>query len=120
MSPQQFKKQRRDLLKSTCTLAGASALWYRVSPDKIPAEIKDNTVKGIMAYSAVCTHLGFMLSNWDAATKQFLCPCHDALFDPLKAGANTVGPLRGRSRISPLSQLTESWWFPTSPVGTSV
>lgn len=91
MSPQQFKKQRRDLLKSTCTLAGTSALWYRVSPDKIPAEIKDDTVKGIMAYSAVCTHLGFMLSNWDAATKQFLCPCHDALFEPLKVGANTGG-----------------------------
>ena len=95
MSPQQFNQQRRDLLKSTCTLAGAAALWYRVSPDKIPAEIKDDTVEGILAYSAVCTHLGCTLSNslsnWDAATKQFLRPCHDALFDPLKEGANTGG-----------------------------
>jgi rieske iron-sulfur protein len=162
----QFNEQRRDLLKSTCTLAGAAAvvlaggslnafaaggamskpqahgvplvgdvfeftdglnkgnvvtvndvvadappltvqakdpvgaaresdnstvLLYRVSPDKIPAGIKYDTVDGIMAYSAVCTHLGCMLSNWDAATKQFLCPCHDALFDPLKEGANTGG-----------------------------
>ena len=162
----QFNEQRRDLLRSTCTLAGAAAvvsvgwilrafaaggamptpqargiplagdvfvftegpnkdnvvmvnnvvatapplivqakdpagamresdnstvLLYRVSPDKISADMKADTVEGIMAYSAVCTHLGCMLSNWDAATKQFLCPCHDALFDPLKEGANTGG-----------------------------
>ena len=76
----------------------STVLLYRVSPDKIPADIKSHTVEGIMAYSAVCTHLGCMLSNWDAATKQFLCPCHDALFDPLKGGANTGGALRGLSR----------------------
>ena len=164
----QFSSQRRDLLKSTCTIAGAAAavsvsgtlnsfaaggpmplqqahgipltgdifvfidgmkkgnvvavndvavdappltvqakdpngevresdnstvLLYRVSPDKIPAGMKNDTVEGIMAYSAVCTHLGCMLSNWDAPTKQFLCPCHDALFDPLKEGANTGGAI---------------------------
>jgi len=173
MSPQQFNEQRRDLLKSTCTLAGAVAvvsvaeslsafaaggsmplpqahgiplvgdgfvftdgpkkddivmvndvvvdappltvqakdpagavrdsdnstvLLYRVSSDKIPADMKNDTVEGIMAYSAVCTHLGCMLSNWDAATKQFLGPCHDALFDPLKESANTG---RATSRMLP-------------------
>jgi rieske iron-sulfur protein len=69
----------------------STVLLYRVAPDKISADIKEDTVEGVMAYSAVCTHLGCMLSNWDAPTKQFLCPCHDALFDPLKVGANTGG-----------------------------
>ena len=76
----------------------STVLLYRVSADKIPAEMKKDTVEGIMAYSAVCTHLGCMLSNWDAATKQFLCPCHDALFDPLQSGANTGGTI---SRMLP-------------------
>jgi rieske iron-sulfur protein len=71
----------------------STVLLYRVAPEKIPAEMKDDTVEGIMAYSAVCTHLGCMLSNWDAPSKQFLCPCHDALFDPLKEGANTGGAI---------------------------
>jgi rieske iron-sulfur protein len=68
-----------------------TVLLYRVSPDKIPASTKGDTVEGILAYSAVCTHLGCILTNWNATTKEFLCPCHDALFDPLKEGANTGG-----------------------------
>ena len=63
----------------------------RISANTIPAEIKDGTVKVDEAYSAVSTHLGCMLSNWDAPTKQFPFPCDDATFDPLKAGANTGG-----------------------------
>jgi len=68
-----------------------TVLLYRGDPSKIPADLKVDTADGVMAYSAVCTHLGCMLSDWDAATKNFLCPCHDALFDPLKGGANTGG-----------------------------
>ena len=63
----------------------------RISANTIPAEIKDGTVKVDEAYSAVSTHLGCMLSNRDAPTKQFPLPCDDATFDPLKAGANTGG-----------------------------
>jgi rieske iron-sulfur protein len=69
----------------------ATTLLYRVAPDKIPADMKDDTDEGVMAYSAICTHLGCMLSNWDALTKAFMCPCHDATFDPLKDGENTGG-----------------------------
>ena len=35
---------------------------------------------GIVAYSAVCTHLGCLV-KWDGARKKFLCPCHAAVFD---------------------------------------
>ncbi len=35
---------------------------------------------GFKAYSAVCTHLGCLVT-WDSPTKSFLCPCHAAVFD---------------------------------------
>jgi rieske iron-sulfur protein len=69
----------------------ATILFYRVSPDKIPDDIKGDTVDGLIAYSALCTHQGCLLSGWDAASKQFICPCHNGLFDPLKGGVNTAG-----------------------------
>ena len=65
--------------------------FYRVSATTIRAEVTDDTVKGEAANSAVRTHLGCTLSNWDAPTKQFPFPCENAPFDPLKTGANTGG-----------------------------
>jgi len=35
---------------------------------------------GLVAYSAVCTHLGCLV-KWNGARKEFLCPCHAAVFD---------------------------------------
>lgn len=35
---------------------------------------------GFKAFSAVCTHLGCLV-KWDGGGKQFLCPCHAAVFD---------------------------------------
>jgi rieske iron-sulfur protein len=70
----------------------ATVLLYRVSPDSYPAEMKDDTVEGISCYSAMCTHLGCLLSDWNASEKVFKCPCHDATFDPLKQGKNVGGP----------------------------
>ena len=69
----------------------ATALLYRVAPDKVPDDLKSENAEGVLAFSAVCTHLGCMLSNWDAPTKAFMCPCHDAMFDPLQDGKNTGG-----------------------------
>lgn len=34
---------------------------------------------GFNAFSAVCTHLGCLVT-WSSAKKQFLCPCHAAVF----------------------------------------
>lgn len=35
---------------------------------------------GFRAFSAVCTHLGCLV-KWDGGRKEFLCPCHAAVFD---------------------------------------
>ena len=80
----------RDLLKSSCTLAGAAAvlsveahprtvqakdpagavrdsddftvLPYRVTPEQFPAEMASDAAEGMMANSAVSTYLGCMLT----------------------------------------------------------
>lgn len=35
---------------------------------------------GFSAFSAVCTHLGCLVT-WEASKGEFLCPCHAAVFD---------------------------------------
>lgn len=70
----------------------AIVLVYKTStPEKIAVDIQGDTWKGIIAYSGLCTHQGCMVSGWDAATKQFVCPCHNGMFDPLSGGTNTAG-----------------------------
>lgn len=64
---------------------------FRTSPDKISPELRDNAVEGVIAYSALCTHLGCVLTNWDSEQKRFVCPCHEANFDAL-TGKVVSGP----------------------------
>src|ERR1700676_4981705 len=66
-----------------------TVLLYRVAPNKFPVDIKGDTVDGVIACSAVCTHKGCVITDWDAAAKQFVCPCHKAAFDPIQGGTNT-------------------------------
>lgn len=44
---------------------------------------------GFRAFSAVCTHLGCLV-KWDTEKRQFLCPCHAAVFD--EQGRVVSGP----------------------------
>lgn len=44
---------------------------------------------GFVAFSASCTHLGCLV-KWDGAQKEFLCPCHAAVFD--ENGGVVSGP----------------------------
>lgn len=42
-----------------------------------------------LAFSASCTHLGCLV-NWDSDRREFLCPCHAAVFDA--SGKVVSGP----------------------------
>jgi len=44
---------------------------------------------GYRAFSAICTHLGCLV-KWEGTKKEFLCPCHAAVFD--QNGAVVSGP----------------------------
>jgi len=53
------------------------------------AVIVRRDASGLVAFSAVCTHLGCLV-RWDGARKEFLCPCHAAVFD--SSGRVVSGP----------------------------
>jgi Rieske Fe-S protein len=47
------------------------------------------TDTGVVAFSRRCTDLGCLVS-WSKDQKQFLCPCHQGVYD--QAGRNIAGP----------------------------
>jgi rieske iron-sulfur protein len=46
----------------------------------------------LVAFSAVCTHAGCIVSAWRAANRLLLCPCHGSEYDPARAAAVVAGP----------------------------
>jgi len=53
----------------------------------------------VCAFSAVCTHEGCTV-DYHTASKELICPCHGARFDPLQNGKAIAGPTR-----TPLTEL---------------
>jgi rieske iron-sulfur protein len=47
---------------------------------------------GLVAYSAICTHLGCVVASQLNAQGQIACPCHGSRFDPANGGAVVGGP----------------------------
>jgi rieske iron-sulfur protein len=73
-----------------------TTLLYRVAKEKVPADMLPDTIDGLAAWSAVCTHQGCLMTevhkpNDVSNAFGFICPCHDAIFDPLQEGKNTGG-----------------------------
>ena len=62
----------------------------RIDPQKLTARYQANAAEGVIAYSAVCTHAGCDVINWDAGQLRMACPCHESQFD-IYDGANVVG-----------------------------
>ncbi len=56
------------------------------------AVIVRKDASALAAYSAVCPHLGCLV-KWDGGRKEFLCPCHAAVFD--SSGRVISGPSPG-------------------------
>lgn len=46
----------------------------------------------LVAFSAVCTHAGCIVSSWRAEAQLLLCPCHGSEYDPVMAAAVVAGP----------------------------
>ncbi len=46
----------------------------------------------LVAFSAVCTHAGCIVSAWRRAERLLLCPCHGSQYDPARAAAVVAGP----------------------------
>lgn len=48
--------------------------------------------EGLVAYSAICTHLGCVVGAKLNAKGELACPCHNSQFDPAKEAAVVGGP----------------------------
>lgn len=62
----------------------------RIDPAQLTENYRDNTAGGVIAYSAVCTHTGCDVINWDEERLRMACPCHESQFD-IYDGARVVG-----------------------------
>jgi len=62
----------------------------RIDPARLTEEFRINAAEGVIAYSAVCTHTGCDVINWDDERQRMACPCHESQFD-IYDGAKVVG-----------------------------
>jgi len=67
-------------------------LLIRLNPGDLGDEVKEYAANGTVCYSAICTHLGCTVGEWDAAKKAMLCPCHKGTFDPRHGADVIAGP----------------------------
>ena len=64
----------------------------KMDPAQMSERTFANAADGIIAYSAVCTHTGCDVINWDADELNMACPCHESQFDVLNNGTVVGGP----------------------------
>lgn len=62
----------------------------------------DFTADGVIAYSAVCTHTGCDVTNWDPDNLFMACPCHESKFDVYNNAKVVGGPAPRPLAVLPL------------------
>ncbi len=67
-------------------------LLVRIDSARLSERTRSKSAQDIVAYSALCTHTGCDVADWDAETRRFQCPCHDSQFDPADAARVVGGP----------------------------
>jgi cytochrome b6-f complex iron-sulfur subunit len=58
-----------------------------------------NTAQGVVAYSAICTHLGCIVA-FDDLSNTIACPCHDGRFNPANGSVVSGPPPSGLPSIT--------------------
>lgn len=76
----------------------------RFAESDLDAETRKRAVKGVLAFSAICTHQACDLKTWLAKEKALVCFCHASKFLPLELGQVANGPA---TRSLPTLPLTE-------------
>jgi len=77
-------------------------LLVRLDQKSLNSDTRERSADGIVAYSAVCTHTGCDVWDWQPASSTIKCPCHFSEFD-LKESARVLnGPAPRRLPALPL------------------
>lgn len=64
----------------------------KVDASALTESTRRRAAEGVVAYSAVCTHSGCDVSDWNEQERALVCPCHASMFDPLDGGQVIDGP----------------------------
>jgi rieske iron-sulfur protein len=77
-------------------------LLIRLDPEVFAEGTRAHSAAGIVAYSAICTHAGCEVSDWQAEKKTLMCFCHFSEFDPQDGARVVDGPAPRRLAALPL------------------
>src|SRR5262245_43556701 len=77
-------------------------LLVRLESRDLAEETRARAAAGIVGYSAVCTHTGCDVWDWEPRGKAIKCPCHFSVFDVSNAARVLDGPARRRLPALPL------------------
>ncbi len=87
----------------------------------LPDEQKKWAVKGMVAYSRICTHAACPISQYEDTIHTLACPCHQSTFNVLKGAVPTGGPATRPLPQLPLGVDSEGYLIAqsdfTRPVG---
>jgi len=67
-------------------------LLLRLDPASLDPVTRDRAAEGVVAYSAICTHVGCDVIVWHPESQRLECPCHYSQFDPAAAAKVESGP----------------------------
>ncbi|MBD5657226.1 MAG: Rieske 2Fe-2S domain-containing protein, partial [Candidatus Eremiobacteraeota bacterium] len=56
-------------------------LVIAVDPGKMSDATKTNAAGSVVAYSAVCTHVGCLVEGFEKDVDRLICPCHQSEYD---------------------------------------
>lgn len=77
----------------------------RLDPASLSAETAARSIKGLVAYSGVCSHTGCDVTDWNGDVKRFQCPCHESQFDPSDGARVVGGPAPWQLAALPLKEV---------------
>ncbi|WP_067861949.1 QcrA and Rieske domain-containing protein [Neptuniibacter marinus] len=79
-------------------------LLQKLSIEHLSEDTQKISTHGIVAYTAICTHNGCPVTGWVKDEENYMCPCHQSVFDPKNGGSVVSGPA---ARNLPALPLTE-------------
>jgi rieske iron-sulfur protein len=77
-------------------------LLIRFDAAQLSDDEKPHAADGIVAFSAICTHAGCLVTAWMAKEQLLLCPCHGSEYNPKDLGKAVFGPAPRRLAALPL------------------
>lgn len=75
----------------------------RIDQEKLSERHRKNAAEGIVAFSAICTHTGCDVTNWNTEKLAMACPCHESMFDIYNGGTVIGGPAPRPLAMLPLN-----------------